>query len=94
MKSYTYDKSSRLTGATIGSDTFAYEFGAQDASCDQGVINPNAHKNSNRTKLTKNGQVTTTYCYDYADRLIASSDQRFNSPVYDSHGNITSLGGA
>lgn len=90
-KSYAYDKSSRLTNATIGSDTFTYEFGSQDASCVGGNINPATAKNSNRTKLTKNGKVTT-YCYDYADRLVDSSDQRFDAPTYDAHGNTITLG--
>ena len=89
-KSYSYDKVGRLTQATIGSDEFAYEFGSQDASC-TGAVNPSAARNSNRTKLTINGQVTT-YCYDYADRLTDSSDVRFGTPTYDSHGNTLSLG--
>lgn len=91
-KSYTYDKTGRLTQATVGSDTFTYEFGTPDVTC--GAIsgtNPNTAKNSNRTKLIKNGQ-TTTYCYDYADRLVDSSDSRFSTPTYDSHGNTVTLG--
>lgn len=91
-KSYTYDKSSRLTQATIGNDTFTYEFGEPDAACSAvPSTNITAAKNSNRTKLMKNGQ-TTTYCYDYADRLVDSSDLRFSTPTYDSHGNTVTLG--
>jgi RHS repeat-associated protein len=91
-KAYTYDKASRLLSATIGSDTYSYEFGLQDPSCTSlPGYNANANKDSNRTKLTINGQ-TTTYCYDQADRLIKSSDARFTDPVYDSHGNTISLG--
>ncbi|HMS93171.1 MAG TPA: PA14 domain-containing protein [Candidatus Saccharibacteria bacterium] len=91
-KSYTYDKAGRLTQATIGDDTFTYEFGAPDITCNAiSGTNPNAAKNSNRTKLIKNSQ-TTTYCYDYADRLVDSSDSRFSTPTYDSHGNTVTLG--
>lgn len=91
-KSYTYDGTTRLIGATIGTDQFSYEFGASDASCDALTgNNPNAGKNGNRTKLTVNNQVTT-YCYDYGDRLLQSSDDRIGSPVYDERGNITELG--
>ncbi len=91
-KSYTYDKASRLTAATIGANTYAYSFTAPSpATCNQASANLNAHKNSNRTSQTKNG-VTTTYCYDAADRLIASSDASLTAPVYDAHGNITSIG--
>ncbi|HTE58583.1 MAG TPA: RHS repeat-associated core domain-containing protein [Verrucomicrobiae bacterium] len=89
-KSYTYDKAGRLTNATIGSNTYAYGFGAQSGSC-AGGTNANSGKNSNRTSQTINGS-TTTYCYDYADRLISSSDPLTNNAQYDAHGNMTSLG--
>lgn len=91
-KQYTYDNAGRLTNATLGSNSFAYEFGAPSPDC--GALpgnNPNAGKNGNRTKMTVNGQITT-YCYDMADRLIASSDSRLSNPVYDEHGNTTRLG--
>jgi len=87
---FNYDKASRLTGATIGNNTYAYGFGAQDASCAANT-NPNAGKNSNRTSMTINGQ-STTYCYDYADRLVSSSDQSVNGTQYDSHGNMKRIG--
>ena len=91
-KSYIYDKASRLTRATIGNDAFSYEFGAPDAVCNAVPgANPDTAKNSNRTKLVRNGQATT-YCYDHADRLIDSSDPRFAAPTYDDHGNILTLG--
>jgi RHS repeat-associated protein len=93
-KSYIYDNAGRLTGATIGSNTFSYEFGTPDVAC--GAIsgaNPNAARNGNRTKMTMNG-VSTTYCYDMADRLVSSSDPTLTTPTYDSHGNTTSLGDA
>lgn len=41
--------------------------------------------------MTVNGAITT-YCYDMADRLIASSDPRLTNVKYDDHGNTTSLG--
>lgn len=92
VKSYDYDNAGRLTAATIGTDEFMYEFGTPDASCSSiEGNNPNASKNSNRTSYTLNGD-TTTYCYDMADRLLASSDARFTQAQYDSHGNTTSLG--
>lgn len=90
-KSYTYDKGGRLTNATIGSNSFSYEFGTSDASC-SGLAgnNTNAGKSGNRTKRTMNGQVTT-YCYDNADRIIGSSDSAANVFNYDSHGNTTQI---
>jgi RHS repeat-associated protein len=87
---YSYDKSARLTGATAGTNTFSYGFGSQDASC-AAATNPNSGKDSNRTTQTING-VTTTYCYDYADRLVSSSDPSANGATYDAHGNTTHLG--
>jgi RHS repeat-associated protein len=90
-KSYTYDKAGRLTGANVGSNALSYEFGNTASSCN-GLPgnNSNAGKNSNRTKLTLNG-VTTSYCYDQADRLISSTDPTYNTFEYDSHGNTTRL---
>lgn len=91
-KQYAYDKAGRLTGATLGSNTFSYEFSTQDVACSNlPSNNPNAGKNGNRTKITINGQVTT-YCYDMADRLIASSDATLTDAKYDSRGNTVSLG--
>lgn len=93
-KAYTYDSAGRLTKATLGTNTFTYEFGAQDASCSSLVgTNINSGKSSNRTKQTING-VATTYCYNQADQLIASSDQKVTTPMYDARGNTTSLGAA
>jgi RHS repeat-associated protein len=92
-KSYGYDKAGRLTSATIGSDTFAYGFGTP-GTC-SGTHNSNAGKNSNRTSMTRTiggTPATTTYCYDHADRLVSSSDASVTDAVYDSHGNVTSLG--
>jgi len=93
-KSYTYDQAGRLTAATLGANTFSYGFATADTACN-GLSgnNPNTGKNGNRTKMTING-VTTTYCYDQADRLIASSDPTLTTPTYDTHGNMLSLGDA
>lgn len=89
---YTYDAADRLTNATIGSNSYAYGFGTQDASCGPGSnMNPNSGKNGNRTTQTING-VTTTYCYNYADQLVSSSDPTASGTQYDSHGNMTQIG--
>lgn len=92
-KTYTYNSIANLTAATIDGSEFSYEFGSPDSICSSvSSSNPNAGKNGNRTKLTVNGQDITTYCYDYADRLVKSSDPRVGEPVYDSRGNVTELG--
>jgi len=89
-QSYTYDKAGRLRTANVGTHTMSYGFDALPASCGTSR-NPNAHKNANRSSQTIDG-VTTTYCYDNADRLISSSDANYNNPVYDDRGNITQIG--
>ncbi len=91
-KSYTYDKAGRLTGATIGDNTFAYEFANQGAGCSV-VSGYDAGKDGNRTKSTVNGQ-STDYCYNSADQLVSSSDPKLTDVTYDSHGNTVSLGDA
>lgn len=89
---YGYDAAGRLSSANIGADAFTYGFGALDSSCGGGNnINPNAGKNSNRVSQTING-LPTTFCYDYADRLVSSSNPSYSSAQYDSHGNMTRLG--
>jgi RHS repeat-associated protein len=91
-KSYSYDTAGRLTAATVAGNTFAYGYGTQASAC-TGLTGSNANsgKDSNRTSQTING-VANTFCYDQADRLIASSNAAYTSPVYDTHGNTTSLG--
>lgn len=88
---YDYDNADRLTTATQGGNSYAYNFGALDASCNTAGTNANAAKNANRSSMVKNG-ATTTYCYDQADRLVKSSDAKLTNAVYDAHGNTTQLG--
>ncbi|HEU4967198.1 MAG TPA: PA14 domain-containing protein, partial [Candidatus Saccharimonadales bacterium] len=88
-ESYSYDTAGRLTGASIGSHSYAYNYGAP-SGC-SGTYNAAAEKSSNRTSQTIDG-VTTNYCYNYADQLVSSADADTANPTYDSHGNTTSLG--
>ncbi|MET1033064.1 MAG: PA14 domain-containing protein, partial [Candidatus Saccharimonadales bacterium] len=90
---YGYDTADRLTSASIGANTYSYGFGTQNATAcgTGGGTNPNSGKNSNRTSQTING-VTTYFCYDYADRLIGSSNALYNGGDLDTHGNMTSVG--
>ena len=87
---YGYDKASRLTSATMGANSYSYGFGPQSGACAANT-NPSSGKNSNHTSVTKNGQ-TNTYCYDYADRLVSTTDTRATNPQYDTHGNTTQIG--
>nr|WP_239539030.1 RHS repeat-associated core domain-containing protein [Arcanobacterium pluranimalium] len=89
-KQYTYDRVGRLIKAVIGNNTFDYGFGPQDPSCNP-TPGYDAGKDGNRTSMSING-VTTTYCYNMADQLIASSDPTLTNAAYDEHGNTISLG--
>jgi YD repeat-containing protein len=84
---YVYDGAGRLTtGHMPGGTTLSYGFGTP-TGCAAGT-NPNAGANTNRTTSPYN------YCYDYADRLVSTSDPSLpGTPTYDSRGNTTSLGG-
>lgn len=91
-QTYSYDGAGRLTSANIGPHTYTYSYGTQNSSCGTGAnMNANAGKDGNRTSQAIDG-VTTTYCYDYADRLVSSSDPTANYTEYDSHGNMTYIG--
>lgn len=91
-QTYTYDAANRLTNANIAGNSYTYDFGAPQANCtNQNGNNANAGKNSNRMRQTVNG-TTTWYCYDYADRLIATSNSNANALQYDDQGNIVQLG--
>jgi RHS repeat-associated protein len=89
-QSYTYDKAGRLRSATVGAHTMSYGFDPLPTTC-PASRNTNAYKNANRTSQTVDG-VTTTYCYDFADRLLTSSDANYNNPVYDDRGNTIQIG--
>jgi RHS repeat-associated protein len=83
---FGYDAAGRLITATVAGHSLAYDFG--DATgCPANI----AGRNTNRRAVTDNG-VTTTYCYDAADRLVSSTDASVGTPAYDAHGNTTTLG--
>lgn len=89
---YSYDAVGRLTNATVGSNTYSYGFGAQDSSCGTtSNMNPRSGMNGNRTSQKVNG-ATTTYCYNYADQLVSSSDPTASGVQYDLHGDMTAIG--
>mgnify|MGYP002336028555 CR=1 FL=1 len=90
---YGYDMAGRITSANIGPHTYSYGYGTQDAAfCGTAAnMNPNSGRNSNRTSQTING-ISTKYCYDYADRLVSSTDPTANYTEYDSRGNMTYMG--
>ncbi|HEY8886720.1 MAG TPA: PA14 domain-containing protein [Candidatus Microsaccharimonas sp.] len=92
VQGFTYDKAGRLTQANIAGHSYGYSFGTQNSACSTKTGDlSTAGKNSNRMAYTVDG-VTSWYCYDQADRLIASSDANVDAATYDSHGNTLTLG--
>jgi large repetitive protein len=101
---YRYDTAARLTDAWLPGTHYGYSF-APTVGCE-----PNTHAgmNNNRTgaTVTHDGAapIETTYCYDWADRLLSShvtGTHENASPVtagipatgiaYDARGNTTTL---
>jgi RHS repeat-associated protein len=84
---YLYDGVGRLTSAWVGTHGYTYNF-APSGGCGYATT---AGRNTNRSSMVDNG-ATTTYCYDAADKLTSTTDARYGSITYDSHGNTKTLG--
>ncbi|WP_232285575.1 LamG-like jellyroll fold domain-containing protein [Saccharomonospora marina] len=91
---YVYDGAGRLTEAYVSGHHYAYDFTSQAAdTCPEGT-QANAGKNTNRVKLTDttaSGTAVTGYCYDTADRLLATQGALETSYTYDAAGNTTTI---
>jgi RHS repeat-associated protein len=86
---FSYDGAGRLTGARLPGHHYTYSF-TPTGGCGTAT---NAGQNSNRTTMTDN-DVTTSYCYDQADRLTSTTDPNYPGTVtYDTRGNTTAIGG-
>jgi RHS repeat-associated protein len=97
---YAYDAAGRLTEASVAGHHLTYDFtSAAPGSCPAGT-QPAAGRNTNRVRLldqTSGGTAETGYCYDSADRLLATTGATAASGfTYDTHGNTTAytIGGA
>lgn len=81
---YSYDTVGRLATAQVPGHVLQYRY--EGDSSGQGCATaPYAGRNTNRTSMVDNG-VTTTYCYDQADRLISTSDGHMPAVAYDAWG--------
>ncbi|MCG8922254.1 PA14 domain-containing protein [Lentzea sp. CC55] len=89
---YVYDTAGRLTKAAVNGHVYTYDFGSTADGCPAGSVG-NAGLNTNRVKLvdqTATGTQTTNYCYDAADRLLATTGANAVSGIkYDDSGNTT-----
>ncbi|XVV02662.1 PA14 domain-containing protein [Actinosynnema sp. CA-248983] len=97
---YVYDAAGRLTEAWVAGHHYTYDFtSTADAACPTGT-RANAGLNTNRMRLldeTVSGVAPTAYCYDAADRLLATVGAIAVTDVrYDGNGNTTqyTVGGA
>ena len=90
---YTYDGTGRLTRATGSGHDYQYGYGASTTCGGVTGANASAGSNSNRMSLT-DGATSVGYCYDNADRLIATTQTGYTGSItYDAHGNITTMAG-
>ncbi|CRK57828.1 MSHA biogenesis protein MshQ [Alloactinosynnema sp. L-07] len=97
---YVYDSAGRLTQAWVNGHHYTYDFtSSAPAGCPTGTQS-NAGLNTNRVRLldeTSSGTAETGYCYDAADRILATTGATVVSGLrYDSHGSTTeyTVGGA
>ncbi|KFU82039.1 RHS repeat-associated core domain-containing protein [Amycolatopsis lurida] len=87
---YSYDSAGRLVEAYVPGHHYTYDFTSPSAACPTGT-QANAGVNTNRVRLldqTAAGTAETGYCYDAADRLLATTGANATTGIkYDSHGN-------
>ncbi|RJQ86676.1 hypothetical protein D5S19_11055 [Amycolatopsis panacis] len=91
---YAYDGAGRLTEAYATGHHYTYDYTATaSATCPTGT-RANAGLNTNRMRLldqTTSGTAETRYCYDAADRLLATEGATaLTGFTYDADGNTTS----
>ncbi|WP_436496882.1 PA14 domain-containing protein [Actinokineospora sp. HUAS TT18] len=90
---YLYDAAGRLTEAWVPDHHFTYDFtSTAPAACPTGT-RANAGLNTNRVRLldeTTAGTTETGYCYDSADRILATTGASAITGIqYNSHGSTT-----
>ncbi|MEU8824343.1 PA14 domain-containing protein [Streptomyces sp. NPDC048636] len=96
---YRYDAAGRLVDAWVTGHHYGYGFTGAPADCPEGT-EAGAGDNGNRLRLTDrtaDGTTTTGYCYDAADRLLATTgDTPVSGVTYAGNGHMTGyrLGGA
>jgi RHS repeat-associated protein len=91
---YVYDATGRLTEAWVTGHHYTYDFtSTAPTTCPTGT-QANAGTNTNRVRLldqTTSGTTETGYCYDAADRILATTGTTPTTGIaYDTHGNTTS----
>ncbi|WP_176926858.1 PA14 domain-containing protein [Actinokineospora alba] len=90
---YVYDAAGRLTEAWVPDHHFTYDFtSSAPAACPTGT-QANAGLNTNRVRVidaATSGTAETGYCYDAADRILATTGAAPITGIkYDDRGNTT-----
>ncbi|SDC59148.1 PA14 domain-containing protein [Actinokineospora iranica] len=90
---YIYDAAGRLTEAWVPGHHYTYDFtSTAPAGCPTGT-QANAGLNTNRVRLidqTSSGSTETGYCYDAADRILATTGPNpITNIQYNAHGSTT-----
>ncbi|MFI0470177.1 PA14 domain-containing protein [Saccharopolyspora sp. 5N102] len=89
---YLYDAAGRLTEAWVTGHHYTYDFTTAPTGCPTGT-QANAGANTNRLRLVDaagSGTTETGYCYDAADRILATTGANpVTGITYDDHGNTT-----
>ncbi|SER12773.1 RHS repeat-associated core domain-containing protein [Actinokineospora terrae] len=93
LPNFTYDAAGRLTDAWVTDHHYVYDFTSNAPSTCPTGKQTNAGLNTNRVYLydeTSSGTADTGYCYDAADRILATTG---TSPItgvtYNTHGSTT-----
>ncbi|MFD8501029.1 PA14 domain-containing protein, partial [Amycolatopsis sp. NPDC059657] len=90
---YTYDTIGRLTAASVPHHELTYRFDAADGCGPAKTAGLNTNRTASTDSLNGAAPVTTTYCYDGADRLLSTSGGTALALTYDSHGDTVKVGG-
>ncbi|MFJ7205993.1 PA14 domain-containing protein [Streptomyces sp. NPDC098789] len=91
--SYTFDTVGRLVAATVPHHQLAYRFDPANGCGTAKAAGSNTNRTASSDSLGGAAPVTTSYCYDGADRLTSTSGGIALALTYDSHGDTVKLGG-
>ncbi|MFL6124098.1 PA14 domain-containing protein [Actinophytocola sp.] len=90
---YRYDPTGRLVEAWVPGHHYTYDFTSTAPTTCPTSTQANAGTNTNRVRLldqTSVGTAETGYCYDTADRILATTGTSPTTGItYDTHGNTT-----
>ncbi|MFJ2865868.1 PA14 domain-containing protein [Kitasatospora sp. NPDC087314] len=90
--SYTYDPVGRLVAATVPHHQLTYRFDPADGCGPARTTGLNTNRTASTDSRDGAAAVTTTYCYDAADRLTATTGGLALAFGYDARGDAVKIG--